>query len=41
MNESADENDARKIFINLQVSDLKMTTMDFLPNLGLQEQEIK
>jgi predicted lactoylglutathione lyase len=39
MNESADENDARKIFVNLPVSDLKMT-MDFLPNLGLQE-EIK
>jgi predicted lactoylglutathione lyase len=30
MNESADENDARKIFINLPVSDLKITT-DFLP----------
>jgi predicted lactoylglutathione lyase len=39
MNESPDENDARKIFVNLPVSDLKMT-MDFLPNLGLQE-EIK
>jgi predicted lactoylglutathione lyase len=39
MNESADENYARKIFVNLLVSDLKMT-MDFLPNLGLQE-EIK
>jgi predicted lactoylglutathione lyase len=31
MNESADENDARKIFINLPVSDLKITT-DFLPD---------
>jgi predicted lactoylglutathione lyase len=40
MNESADENYARKIFVNLPASDLKMTT-DFLPNLGLQEQEIK
>jgi predicted lactoylglutathione lyase len=39
MNECADENDARKIFVNLPVSDLKMT-MDFLPNLSLQE-EIK
>jgi predicted lactoylglutathione lyase len=40
MNESADENDARKIFVNLPVSDLKMMTMDFLTNLSLQE-EIK
>jgi predicted lactoylglutathione lyase len=39
MNEITNENDARKIFINLPVSDLKMT-MDFLPNLVLQE-EIK
>jgi predicted lactoylglutathione lyase len=39
MNESADENDARKIFANLPVSDLNMP-IDFLPNLGLQE-EIK
>jgi predicted lactoylglutathione lyase len=35
MNESADENDARKIFVNLPVSDLKKTmTMDFLPDLA-------
>jgi predicted lactoylglutathione lyase len=40
MNESADENNAKKIFVKLPVSDLKMT-MDFLPNIGLQEKEVK